>query len=90
MWTFNYRRSLFCAGAGTTELWGSSQTKAPPLPADVLELLRSTLDATCQQMLYKLQEVNKYNMGRQVSSLINCSDCTHNYCHVLCINSGDS
>ena len=56
----------FCcsAGAGSAELWRSSQTKAPPLPADVLESLQSTLDATHQQMLHKLQEVDKYTSGK--------------------------
>ena len=56
---------FYCfAGTGSTELWGSSRTKGPPLPADVLESLRSTLDATHQQMLHKLQEVDKYKSGK--------------------------
>ena len=56
---------LSSTGTGTgTELWASSQTKAPTLPADVLESLQSTLDATHQQMLHKLQEVDKYKSGK--------------------------
>ena len=61
-----------------TELWATSQTKAPPLPADVLESLQSTLDATHQQMLHKLQEVDKYKSGKASLNLnmynINYSD----------------
>lgn len=52
------------AGTGGTELWRSSQKKAPPLPVDVLESLQSTLDATHQQMLHKLREVDNYKSGK--------------------------